>query len=152
MIKIHKISSSAFVQSGSIAKFKSGITSSNLNIKGAIYAQEFQGIGTNTPSDPLLTVGTQSADGTFDECVTFQNQDFRLTAEGDFNHFTFVEKKSDGWFQISSGSQNGQVRKNFVDIEGKSSPGVYKYLILGVSTSSLKTVAKGTTVKVKSLA
>ena len=57
MAGTHLISSSLFIQSGSIAKFKSGITSSNLNIKGAIYAQEFQGIGTDTPSDPLLTVG-----------------------------------------------------------------------------------------------
>jgi uncharacterized protein YdgA (DUF945 family) len=148
MIEIHKISSSAFIQSGSIANFKSGITSSNLSVTGAIFAQAFKGIGVNTSDDPLLTVGTQSADGTFDECVTFQNQDFRLTAEGDFNHFTFIEKRIDGWFQISTGSQNGQVRKNFVNIEGKA-PGIYEYLVLGVSTSSLKTVAKGTTVKVK---
>ena len=149
MIEIHKISSSAFIQSGSVANFKSGITSSNLSVTGAIFAQAFKGIGINTSNDPLLTVGTQSANGTFDECVTFQNQDFRLTAEGDFNHFTFIEKRIDGWFQISTGSQNGQVRKNFVDINGKSSPGIYEYLVLGVSTSSLKTIAKGTTVTVK---
>lgn len=149
MIEIHKISSSAFIQSGSKANFKSGISSSNLSVTGAIFAQGFSGIGTNTSNDPLLTVGTQSADGSFDECVTFQNKNFRLTAEGDFNHFTFIEKRLDGWFQISTGSQNGQVRKNFVDINGKSSPGVYEYLVLGVSTSSLKTIAKGTTVTVK---
>lgn len=148
MIEIHKISSSAFIQSGSVANFKSGITSSNLSVTGAIFAQAFKGIGINTSNDPLLTVGTQSADGTFDECVTFQNQDFRLTAEGDFNHFTFIEKRVDGWFQISTGSQNGQVRKNFVDIDGKPDSGIYEYLVLGVSTASLKTVAKGTTVTV----
>ena len=151
MNEIHKISSSAFIQSGSIANFKSGISSSNLILTGSIFAEGFEGIGLNTSDDPSLTVGTQSVDGTFDECVTFQNKDFRLTAEGDFNHFTFIEKRPNGWFQISSGSQNGQVRKNFVDIEGKSTPGVYEYLILGASTSSLKTVVKGTTVKVKAV-
>ena len=151
MNEIHKILSSAFIQSGSAANFKSGISSSNLILTGSIFAEGFEGIGLNTSDDPSLTVGTQSIDGTFDECVTFQNKNFRLTAEGDFNHFTFVEKRSNGWFEISSGSQNGQVRKNFVDIEGKSTPGVYEYLILGVSTSSLKTVVKGTTVKVKAV-
>jgi uncharacterized protein YdgA (DUF945 family) len=151
MNKIHKISSSVFVQSGSVAYFKSGMSSSFLSSKGTIKAQGFYGIGVNTSTSPTLTVGTQSSDGTFDECVTFVNQDFRLTAAGDFNHFTFIERRSNGWFQISSGSQNGQVKKDFVDVEGKSDAGIYDYLILGVSTSSLKTVAKGTTVKVKAL-
>ena len=40
-------------------------------------------------------------------------------------------------------------KKSFVDIEGKPSPGVYEYLVLAASTSSLKTVVKGTTVTVK---
>ena len=145
---IHLISSSLFVQSGSKAQFKSGITSSNLTITGAIFAQGFKDLGINTTVTPSLTVGTQSADGSFRECVTSVNQAFKLTAEGDFNHFTFIEKRNNGWFQISTGSQNGLIKKDFVDIEGKSSPGVYEYLILAVSTSSLKTIAKGTTVKV----
>ena len=145
---IHLISSSLFVQSGSKAKFKSGISSSNLTSKGAIFSQGFKDLGTTSTVTPSLTVGTQSADGSFRECVASINQDFRLTASGSFNHFTFIEKRNDGWFQISTGSQNGLIKKDFVDIEGKSSPGVYEYLILGVSTSSLKTVAKGTTVKV----
>tara|TARA_B110000908_G_C10094303_1_gene375549 strand:- start:203 stop:655 length:453 start_codon:yes stop_codon:yes gene_type:complete len=145
---IHKISSSAFIQSGSIANFKSGISSSNLTITGAIFAQGFQNLGITTITNTPLTVGTQSIDGSFRECVTSVNKNFRLTAAGNFNHFTFIEKRNNGWFQISSGSQKGQVKKNFVDIEGKPSPGVYEYLVLGVSTSSLETIAKGTTVKV----
>ena len=145
---IHLISSSLFVQSGSKAKFKSGITSSNLTITGSIFAQGFKDLGVTTTLTPSLTVGTQSADGSFRECVTSVNQDFRLTASGSFNHFTFIEKRIDGWFQISTGSQNCLIRKDFVDIDGKPDPGVYEYLVLGVSTSSLKTVAKGTTVKV----
>lgn len=149
MNEIHKISSSAFVQSGSAANFKSGISSSNLITSGAILAQGFKDISLSPTVSLPLTVGTQSADGSFDECVTFVNQDFRLTASGSFNHFTFIEKRSNGWFQISSGSQNGQVKKDFVDISGKSTSGIYEYLVLGVSTSSLKTVAKGTTVTVK---
>jgi hypothetical protein len=146
---IHQISSSEFVQSGSKANFKSGITSSGLSSKGAIYAQGFKNLGLASSNIQPLTVGTQSADGSFDECVTFINTPFRLTASGSFNHFTFIEKRSDGWFQISSGSQNGLIRKDFVDIDGKSTSGIFEYLVLAMSTSSLKTVVKGTTVTVK---
>ncbi len=149
MAGTHLISSSLFIHSGSKAQFKSGISSSNITSKGAIFARGFKdlGVGTSDEESQLL-VGTQSADGSLVECVTTINTPIQLSASGNFNHFTFVEKRSDGWFQISSGSQNGLIEKSFVDIEGKSTPGVYEYLILAVSTSSLKTVAKGTTVKV----
>ena len=148
MSRVHSITSSKFVQVGSRANFKSGITSSKLSTSGAIFAEGFKDLGIASSTTPLLTVGTQSSDGSFDECVTFTNTDFRLTASGSFNHFTFIEKRIDGWFQISTGSQNGLVKKDFVDIDGKPDSGVYEYLVLGVSTASLKTVAKGTTVTV----
>ena len=149
MSRVHSITSSKFVQVGSRANFKSGITSSKLSTSGAIFAEGFKDLGIASSTTPLLTVGTQSSDGSFDECVTFTNTDFRLTASGSFNHFTFIEKRIDGWFQISSGSQNGLVRKDFVDIDGKSTSGIFEYLVLAMSTSSLKTVVKGTTVTVK---
>ena len=117
--------------------------------KGAIFARGFKDLGVGTSTEgPELLVGTQSADGSLVECVTTINTPFKLSASGDFNHFTFIEKRSDGWFQISSGSQNGIIEKSFVDIEGKSTPGIYEYLVLAASTSSLKTVVKGTTISV----
>ena len=118
MSRIHSITSSKFVQVGSRANFKSGITSSKLSTSGAIFAEGFKDLGIASSTTPLLTVGTQSSDGSFDECVTFTNTDFRLTASGSFNHFTFIEKRTDGWFQISTGSLNGLVKKDFVDIDG----------------------------------
>ena len=146
---ISVISSSKFIQSGAVAQFKSGITSSFLECKNSIFAEGFEGIAIgNSDTSELLKVGTASADGTFDECVTTVGTNFRLSASGDFNHFTFIEKRSDGWFQISSGSQNGLEEKSFVDGEGKSSAGVYEYFVLAMSTSSKQTVVKGTTVKV----
>ena len=97
---IHKISSSivdgisGFVQSGSRAKFKSGISSSNLSTAGAIFARNFKNLNTGGgTAESTLLVGTQSADGSFSECVTFVNTDFRLSASGSFNHFTFIEKR-----------------------------------------------------------
>ena len=150
MAGIHKISSSLFIQSGSTAQFKSGISSSKITSKNAIFAREFQNLNVGSSDGDLpLLVGTQSADGSLTECVTTVNTPFQLSASGNFNHFTFVEKRTgEGWFQISSGSQNGLIEKSFVDIEGKPTPGIYEYLVLAMSTSSLKTVVKGTTVTV----
>ena len=149
MVGTHLISSSLFIHSGSKAQFKSGISSSKITSKGAIFARGFKdlGVGTSDEESQLL-VGTQSADGSLVECVTTINTPIQLSASGNFNHFTFVEKRSDGWFQISTGSQNGIVEKSFVDIEGKPTPGIYEYLVLAASTSSLKTIVRGTTVTV----
>ena len=41
MAGIHKYSSSLFIQSGSIAKFKNGITASSLNIEGSVTADKY---------------------------------------------------------------------------------------------------------------
>ena len=38
MAGIHKYSSSLFIQSGAVAQFKNGISSSGLNVDGAVYA------------------------------------------------------------------------------------------------------------------
>lgn len=151
MAGIHQITSSLFVQSGSKAHFKSGISSSKVVSKESIFAETYQNFNTTSDTGIPLSVGTSSADGSLVECVTSINTPFRLSASGDFNHFTFIEKRNEeGWFQISTGSQNGLVKKSFVDIEGKPTPGVYEYLVLAVNTSSLQTVVKGTTVKVNS--
>ena len=149
----HLITSSLFIQSSSNlskAKFESGISSSNLSITGAIFARAFKDLATGGGDNiPSLLVGSKSADGSLTECVTTVNTPIQLSASGNFNHFTFVEKRLDGWFQISSGSQRGTVEKSFVDIEGKSIPGVYEYFVLAASTQSLRTAIKGTTVTVK---
>jgi len=146
---IHSFTSSLFIHSGSKAQFKSGIFSPKITSKGAIFAKGFKDLGVGVSTEgPELLVGTQSADGSLIECITTINTPVKLSASGNFNHFTFVEKRLDGWFQISSGSQNGLIEKSFVDVEGKPTPGIYEYLVLAMSTSSLKTVAKGTTVTV----
>lgn len=148
MVSKHQISSSLFVQSGSVAQFKSGISSSKITAKNFIFAESFENL-TLSNEDTSLLVGTQSADGSLIECVTTVNTPFQLSASGNFNHFTFLENKGvEGWFQISTGSQRGTIEKSFVDIEGKPTSGIYEYLVLAMSTSSLKTVVKGTTVTV----
>ena len=49
----HIYSSSLFIQSGAIAQFKSGISSSGLNIQGNIFAEGYF----NTLGQELSTVG-----------------------------------------------------------------------------------------------
>lgn len=149
MAGTHQITSSLFVQSGSTAQFKSGISSSKITSKDAIFAREFQNFNFgSSDGSSQLSVGMSSGDGNLIEGTVGTNNSFRLSASGDFNHFTFIEKRPDGWFQISTGSQNGTEKKSFVDIEGKPTSGIYEYLVLAMSTSSLKTVTKGTTVTI----
>ena len=66
MSRVHSITSSKFVQVGSRANFKSGITSSKLSTSGAIFAEGFKDLGIASSTTPLLTVGPQSSDGSFD--------------------------------------------------------------------------------------
>ena len=73
----HLITSSLFIQSSSNlskAKFKSGISSSNLSINGAIFAKAFKDLATGGGDNiPSLLVGSKSADGSLTECVTTVN-------------------------------------------------------------------------------
>lgn len=147
MAGIQQISSSLFIQSGSVAQFKSGITTPEVSSKNSIFAQSYSNITLGGGEAlPTLLAGS-SSDGTFEEWETTINTTIRLSASGDFNHYSFIEKQDNGWGVISSGSQNGLVEKSYVDIT-KSQPGVYEYLVLAMSTSSKQTVVVGTTVKV----
>ena len=75
MAGIQLISSSLFIQSGSVAHFKNGINvTGSFSSSKAIFASEFDGLGTNTTSIPTLNVGKSNGDGTFEEWVTLQIQ------------------------------------------------------------------------------
>ena len=75
MAGIHKITSSLFIQSGSIAQFKGGVSSSKgLRIDGIIKSDNFDGISTSNNSTPL-NVGKANTDGTFEEWVTPINEE-----------------------------------------------------------------------------
>ena len=93
MAGTHRISSSLFIQSGSVAKFLNGInTTGSLVINGTIASNNFNGISTefsNTTS-PLL-VGKKLEDGTFTEWVANVGDLVKIEASGDFNTFCFIE-------------------------------------------------------------
>ena len=155
MAGIHKITSSLFIQSGSIAQFKGGLTSSKgLRVDGVIKSDNFDGILVNNNSTPL-NVGNALEDGTFEEWVTSINTPIRITASGDFDTFCFIENQTlndnnpsnSTWRTVSKGESNGLFKKSHHNAT-YSETGVYEYLIIATNTSSKETVVKGTTVTV----
>ena len=107
MAGIHKISSSLFAQSGSVAQFLNGInTTGSLVVNGTIASDNFNGISTedsNTTS-PLL-VGKRLEDGTFTEWVANVGDLVNIEASGDFNTFCFIENTDEstaGSVELSS--------------------------------------------------
>ena len=155
MAGIHKITSSLFIQSGSIAQFKGGLTSSKgLRVNGVIKSDNFDGILVDNNSTPL-NVGKANDDGTFEEWVTSINTPIRITASGDFDTFCFIENQTlndnnpsnSTWRTVSKGESNGLFKKSHHNAT-YSETGVYEYLIIANNSSSLKTVVKGTTVTV----
>jgi hypothetical protein len=158
MAGIHQISSSEFIQSGSVAHFKNGITASlSLSSSGAIYSNEFIGMSTETSNESnnnSLNVGKALEDGTFDEWVIEVGQSAKITASGDFSGFCFIENTtltdtgdSSTWKTVSKGEGNGLFLKPFYERLYEEA-GVYEYLIIANNSSSLQTVVKGTTVTV----
>jgi hypothetical protein len=93
MAGIHQISSSLFIQSGSVAEFKNGINLiGTLSSSGNITADNFNGMST-TGGDvlPTLNVGKGNDDGTFEGWVTTINTPTRITASGNFDTFCFIK-------------------------------------------------------------
>ena len=147
MAGIHKITSSLFIQSGSVAQFKGGVSSSKgLRIDGVIKSDNFNGISTSNTSTPL-NVGRALEDGTFEEWEANIGEDVRITASGDFDTFCFIENDDNKWKTVSKGESNGLFKKSHYN-ETYSETGVYEYLIIATNTSLKETVVKGTTVTV----
>jgi len=159
MTQLHQISSSLFIQSGSVAEFKNGINlNGSLSSSGDIVATAFDGISTvSGVTLPTLNVGNALEDGTFQEWVTSINTEIKITASGNFDTFCFIKNLDnsieesitnlDVWRTIEKGTSNGLDKQPFIT-ETFSSPGVYEYLIIASNTGSKQTVVKGTTVTV----
>lgn len=153
---IHKITSSLFIQSGSVAHFKNGINITGSLSSSTISSPNFIGLETSNEVDIPLNVGRDMEDGTYQEWITPPNIPIRITASGDFDGFCFIENQTltatgptSTWRTVNKGNSNGLSPKSFYQREnGYDTPGVYEYLIIANNSSSLKTVVKGTTVTV----
>jgi len=146
MAGTHLISGS-FIQSGSVAQFKGGVSSSKgLRIDGVIKSDNFNGISIANNSTPL-NVGKANDNGTFEEWETQINQSIRITASGNFDTFCFIENNNNKWETVSKGKSNGLFKKSHHNAI-YSETGIYEYLIIATNISSKKTVIKGTTVTV----
>ena len=156
-----EFTSSLFVVSQSTAGFKSGISViGDVTIENSIGEIEgiFQGDGSNLTgvagAGIQLFVGSASFETPpiFDEWITGSggSHDITLTASSsgeNLNHYTFIENRDGEWNVVSSGSDNG-LQKQDTYIAEDLSTGIYRYLVLGVTTASKSTVVKGTTVTI----
>jgi hypothetical protein len=143
----HQISSSLFIQSGSVAQFKNGISASlNLSSSGNIVMEQLVGVNTDIP---ILNVGNALEDGTFEEWETSINNVIRITASGNFDTFMFIknDNSTNTWETIKKGTRNGLDKESFIN-QTFTQPGVYEYFILATNNTTLKTAFKGTTVTV----
>ena len=94
MAGIHLISSSLFIQSGSAAQFKNGITASlGLTSSGNIIAEEFIGINTSETNTSTLQVGN-SINNVYSEWETTVGTQIRISASGNFDTFMFIKNNT----------------------------------------------------------
>ena len=162
----HIYSSSLFIQSGAIAQFKSGISSSGLNIQGNIFAEGYF----NTLGQELSTVGgvdntvffagnssgvsesIRSSKDTFIE-ITTANADpsiptadiinigeikIETTSSGDFkpNFFNFLKVGALDE-NLRTVQQGGLDQQTYIpETEEERSGGVHKYIIFAAQTGS----------------
>ena len=160
MGEIHQFTSTEFIQSGSIAKFESGIDiEGNLIVSNSIRTTELTGLVTSNTSTPTLNVGKaiNNDDGSisYEELTTPLNTPVRITASGDFNKFCFIENQTltdadtslSTWTTVEKGTGNGLTKTSFYNTSYETA-GIYEYLIIASNTVTLQTVVKGTTVTI----
>ena len=155
-----QFSSSLFVVSESSAQFMNGVeVIGNVNSNATVVGT-FIGDGSGLNPQPevggsgiRLFVGSASGQPpSFDEWVTGSGGTHNVTlrassSNGHLNHYTFIENVDGQWNVVSSGSQNGLVLRDYYDLEDIET-GIYRYLVLGVSSASKTTVVKGTTITI----
>tara|TARA_R110002167_G_scaffold11656_1_gene50884 strand:+ start:1087 stop:2067 length:981 start_codon:yes stop_codon:yes gene_type:complete len=96
---VHQFASTEFIQSGSVAQFRNGITATGndsvhgISVDGSITAT-FDGLSSLTTPPPTLTL-TPTVNGS---TITSANVGdvVTITAEGDFDNFCFVKNIDDG--------------------------------------------------------
>ena len=109
---VHQFASTEFIQSGSVAQFRNGITAigndsvPGISVDGSITAT-FDGLSSLTTPPPTLTL-TPTVNGS---TITSANVGdvVTITAEGDFDNFCFVKNIDDGVAgEIIVGNLNGE--------------------------------------------
>jgi len=129
--------SSLFVQSGSVAKFKSGITSSEAIIAGTVYANQYLDLNGN----PVSSGGTQA--------VFFAGSGSGVSASNPFSQDHFFDIQGDLSIQ-NPNDANAEpiIAPGTVRIETTSSlsftPNFYNFMKIGNNNEDLITVQQGT--------
>ena len=166
MAGIHQFTSSAWIQSGSEAKFQSGIVvSESFDVEGTIIASAFSGDGSAlTGVGKVFFAGTGSALsestprtediviqlGSGESLATVESVRIETTSSANFlpNYYTFV-KITDKFTTIDSGSRSYYSASNrdplydatdpeYIQVPSLNdfAPGVHRYLVYGAQTGS----------------
>ena len=148
----------SFEQQGTLAEFENGlIITGSLNANSLQISGSFIGDGSTLTGMPEsshatdISFGSASVDGTIvGPWITGSSgeQTITLTATSStpYEHFTFLKDANGKWEEASKylDNANGLQFKN--TLEQTLDTGIYRYLLLAVSTSQRKTRIKYTTV------
>jgi len=147
---VHQFTSSNWVQSGSQAQFKSGV-----NVNGSLNGV-FIGNGTNLTNissrniSASLFFGSESLNDppTYGDWITGSGGEHTITlstsaSHAAFNHFTFLRQNTHGrndWEERSdyTGTFNGLRSQD--SLTETLDTGIYRYLLLAMSTASKQTL------------
>ena len=166
MAGIHKYSSSLFIQSGAVAQFKNGISSSGLNVDGAVYAAGYFNLAgepitsgdasvffAGNPGDATSGVSKSAANGGPESKDTFismnsSNTTADILNEGILsiettgslsfkpNFFNFL-KVGDLDANLVTVQQGGLDKRAYTpDSESERLAGVHKYIIYAAETGT----------------
>lgn len=157
MSGIHQFSGS-FRQSGSSARFKSGVeltgsfTGSQLTGKYQGDGSQITGISATANTIQLFIGSASNVPPTFSQWVTGSGGTHEIllstsSSNGQFNHFAFMKLTENGWEERSQyfgSAQNGLISSN--SLTETLGTGIHRYLLIAMSTASKETVTKGATV------
>lgn len=150
--------SGSFDQQGAQAQFGSGVSvTGSLDANTLILSGSFVGNGSNLTGVPESTVttdifiGSASVDGVVQgPWVTTgtgeNNITLTVSSSTPYNHFTILKDNGSEWEEVSKYGDNANGLFTVKTLDQTLTTGVYRYLLLAVSTSSLKTRLKYTTV------
>ena len=150
--------SGSLEQQGTKAQFSNGmLITGSLNANTLTISGTFFGDGSSLTGIPQssattdLFFGSASADGVVQgPWVTTgtgeNNITLTVSSSTPYNHFTILKDNGSEWVEVSNYGASANGLSTVKTLDQQLTTGIYRYLLLAVSTSSLKTRVKFTTV------
>ena len=150
--------SGSLEQQGIQAQFANGVLvtgsldANSLTLSGSFIGNggSLTGLSISSAASDIF-IGSASADGQVQgPWVTTgtgtNNITLTVSSSTPYNHFTILKDNGSQWVEVSNYSNNANGLVAVKTLDQPLTTGIYRYLLLAVSTSSLKTRVKFTTV------